>query len=527
MNEFKKPFSILAIDDDPADLKLLKISIGGIPGWKGFKFYSFNSWEAANPELDNRHIDIIFVDYLLGRNTGLDVVKAIRNKGDLRPIIVLTGHGDEAIAAEVTRAGADDYLVKQNLDAETIRRAVSNALTQFNLRSEKQLLGAQLLQSQKMETIGSLTGGIAHDFNNMLTAVIGGIELAGMISTEEEVQNELNQAQKVCNQMAGLVKQLLNFSRKDNVMAESISVDETIGQLQAILTHTLPKNIKIFMPPLDKYATVMANSTLIQQILLNLCINGSEAMPHGGQLTLKTQPYYYKPGQTVNEETALPEGDYIQFKISDTGFGMDSKTVTRIFEPFFTTKQLGTKKGTGLGLAIVWQNIKNMGGSIIVDSTPGKGTTFNVMLPAGKPEGVKINPPVSNEKIDCENEGSILIVDDETAVLALAEKMVKRLGYKTYSADSGKTALEVFSKIKDELDLIIMDISMPEMDGKTCLKEILQLKPSQKVYFASGHDMTLEKEKILSLGAMGIIQKPYSFKQLADMVKSALDEQSN
>lgn len=527
MKNHKKTLSILAIDDDPADLKLLRICISGITGWNDFEFHGFDSWESAGAELASLRVDLIFVDYLLGRETGLEVVKAIRESGDLRPVIVLTGQGDATIAAKITRAGADDYLIKNDLTSETLGRAVSNALAQYKLRNEKELLAAQLAQSQKMETIGSLTGGIAHDFNNMLTAVIGGIELAGDYSTEPQVRKELAHAKNVCDQMAGLVRQLLDFSRRENTEIRTLGICSTLRQLTGILRHTLPKNIRIMVDTQDAHATVKADSSLLQQVLLNLCINGSEAMEAGGVLFLTSRAHRQGPPPPASRQPILPEGDYIVIEIKDTGSGIDKKIMPRIFEPFFTTKQLGSKKGTGLGLSIVWQNIRSMGGTVTVQSSPGEGAVFNVMLPAGPARVERREPSPSDDRATSRKSETILIVDDEQMVARMAAKMLERLGYSVLVALSGRAAVEIFSKDKDDVDLAILDLSMPEMDGMECFRQLTRVKPSLKVYFASGHDMKSQTRDMLDLGAVGVLQKPYTFDELADGVRLALDSSSS
>ncbi len=523
MSKPEKPLSILAIDDDPADLKLLKISMSNVDGLDNFTFYGFTDWESARSELDTLGADLIFVDYLLGIHTGLDVVKGIRDRGDLRPIIVLTGQGDATIAAKITRAGADDYLSKKDLDKDTLRRAVSNALAQYKLRSEKEVLTTQLAQAQKMETIGSLTGGIAHDFNNMLTVVRGGIELAGEISTEPEVCEELSHAKNACDQMGELVRQLLNFSRKEDAEILDLNITDILTQLNAILKHTLPKNINIKIDSQEEHAVVKANPTLLQQVLLNLCINASEAMSNGGELTLSTKNHPLKSQTFTIKPVTLPKGDYIIIEVKDTGDGIEKEILTRIFEPFFTTKQLGSKKGTGLGLSIVWQNVKNMGGTITVDSSPDEGTTFNIILPKGGSKGKTALTPISENKNNLsKNSGTILIIDDEEHVINLTEKMLVRLGYKVFSALSGKNAVEIFSGIKDDVDLVILDLSMPDMSGMECFKALKKINPFQKIYFASGHDMAAKKQSMLDVGATGVIQKPYGYHELASAVKSAI-----
>ena len=294
-----------------------------------------------------------------------------------------------------------------------------------------------------------------------------------------------------------------------------------MSQLNAILSHTLPKTIQLDIQTHDEETAVIANFTNLQQVLLNLCINASEAMNNNGLLTLRTKDYNLESDLKLTDHT-LQKGDYIIIEVSDNGDGIEPDVVNRIFEPFYTTKQLGTKKGTGLGLSIAWQNCKRMGGTIRVESTLGEGTTFSVILPKGqfeKKERVDVKP---DNLVKSKRNETILIVDDESTILNMVENMLVRLGYNVLPAQDGKTALKIFEEKKDLVDLVILDVSMPGMDGFMCFKELISIKPSQKIYFASGHNMSSMESKMFDLGAAGVLQKPYSFKILASTMEKAL-----
>ncbi len=518
----KKRLTVLAIDDDVADLKILRTHLSRFTAWD-VEVLEFTKWEEARKELKRRAVDVILVDYLLGKETGLDVVREIRGNGDERPVIVLTGQGDEFIAAEVTRAGANDYLVKQQLDPDALRRAIENAMTQFQLRQEKALLEEELQQSQKMETIGTLAGGLAHDFNNILMAVMGCLELALIKSKGREIAHDLAQAQSACKQMAELVQRLLSFSRRGSSDKSQVNLVQIIREVEAILAHTISKKVELQVDVPDEALTLNANSAMLHQVLLNLSLNASEAMPDGGKLVISARQTDLDKSFVVSHpESSL--GENILLQVTDSGIGMDKETIARVFDPFFTTKQLGSRKGTGLGLSVVWQNVRSHNGFITVYSEPDGGTTFQIYLPVTKPaseaQEVKREPdselPEGNE--------TILVVDDEPILRDLTSRMLQKLGYKVYVASDGVMALETYTKIPGEIGVVLLDISMPKMDGRECLARLIEMEPNVRVLLASGHDMTDEIESLKALGAKDVVQKPFSLDDLAHRLRAILDK---
>lgn len=509
------------LDDDPRDLELLRRDLEDIPGWL-VQVLGFNDWETGRKELTRRAVDVIFLDYLLGQETGLEVLREIRGSGDQRPVIVMTGQGDEQIAAEITRAGADDYLVKGLFNSDTLRRSIEGATLRYQLRREKALLSEQLQQSQKMETIGTLAGGIAHDFNNMLTAIMGYVELALVKSEGREIRKELDYIQTACRQMAELVQRILSFSRRENSGLSLINLGQIIKESDAVLRHTISKQIEVRVKLAQESLMINANASMLHQVLLNLCVNAAEAMRDNGVLTIHAEK------MLVDSEFALAhpsikEGAYIRLEVQDTGEGMDQETRERIFEPFFTTKTLGTRKGTGLGLAVVWQNIAAHNGLINVDSEPGRGTTFKIYLPLTRKDRENIPQRASEGEIPTGSE-CLLVVDDEKLVRELTGTMLQSLGYTVYSAPDGETAIKTYLEIQDKIGAVLLDISMPRMDGEECLTRLLKIDPDVRVLFSSGHDMAAKLTNLKALGAKGVIQKPYRIRDMARQIRALLDD---
>jgi signal transduction histidine kinase len=515
----KKNLTVLALDDNNDDLLILKEYLNQIDTWN-VTFIGFESWDSGMAEITARQLDVIFLDFRLGKLTGLDILKKIRNGGDQRPVIVLTGQGDESIAAELGRAGADEYLVKGELNPQILRIAVNKAINEFQSRKENLLLSQQLQQSQKMETIGELTGGIAHDFNNMLTGVMGYLELALIKSKGRDIEKELTKAQQACKSMAKFVNQLVNFSRKSLSERAEINLNRLIEDTRSVIKHTLPKHIRIDtdLPgtPLSIYADVSA----IQQVILNLCINAGDAMPDGGTIRLIAREI------TVDQELAskhaeMHAGNYILIEVHDTGKGIDSVHQHRIFEPFFSTKQRDHNRGTGLGLTIVWRNVIANGGTVTVKSGIDVGTIFSVYLPAHSTtrSNSEYKP---DQAVVCHGSETILLVDDEKIVRTVASELLTHLGYKVHTASSGLEALEVFQAFQRKIDMVILDLSMPEMNGRECITHLLKIAPATPVLFASGHSMLEEENSLLKLGAIGVVQKPYQLIDMATKIRNVL-----
>ena len=509
---------IFAVDDDEIDLESLNRTLGNIPGWN-VDFHAFTGWDQCRDDIKVRPMDVLFLDYKLDPLTGLDIVRELRTEGDKRPIIILTGQGSEKIASQIIKAGADDYLVKDEITPDTLRLAISNVMQRFETTKEKMLLEKQLLEAQKMETLGTLAGGIAHDFNNLLMSIMGYADFAKMKSKGREVETDLENIIKTCRQMAELVKQLLSFSRNDQDRLEVVHLGMVISDAVNILKHTLPKHIEFVVKKPDKPLFIKSNTSLLNQIILNLCINASEAMPRGGAIKIKYK-YIDIDSAYLMTHPDLTAGQHALIEIRDEGCGMSEETIQRIFEPFFTTKDLNSIKGTGLGLSIVWSNVKKLGGTVSVYSEMGNGTVFKVYFPSGEQIG-PVFTPGDEEKVVGQKE-TILVVDDESLILDLVSKMLTRLNYEVYTAASGREAVAAFKRIADTVDLVILDMSMPDLDGTECMKAMIEVKPDTKVMFASGHDLSDRSEELEALGCCGLVEKPYSMTQLGKQISQVL-----
>ncbi|MEW6266105.1 MAG: response regulator [Thermodesulfobacteriota bacterium] len=386
---------------------------------------------------------------------------------------------------------------------------------------EKIKLQVQLHQAHKMEAIGTLAGGIAHDFNNLFQAINGYAEILLMDKNENDPEyRNLKAIQTVGARAAGLVRQLLLFSRKMETNRRPVELNRELEHARGILERTLLKMIDIKVHFGDHLWAINADPAQMEQILFKLGINAAAAMPDGGSLVIKTENIILEKDYAWYHLGAQP-GRYVLLTVADTGHGMDRDTVEKIFEPFFTTKAIG--KGTGLGLASVYGIVKGHGGYITCDSMVGQGTTFKIYLPA-------IEPAQPVEAIDLVVQSPrggterILLADDEKPIRDMVTPLLIKYGYTVLTASSGEEALETYSHKPSEIDLVILDLGMQGMGGYKCLQEIIQINPSAKVLIASGYSINEQVKKTLAAGASEYIGKPYELNDLLGRIRAVLDK---
>ncbi len=378
-------------------------------------------------------------------------------------------------------------------------------------------LEAQFHTAQKMEAIGTLAGGIAHDFNNLLMGIQGYVSLILFDLGPGHPHHEyLGKIEEQVKNGAHLAGQLLAFARKGKYEVKLMDLNKIIQHSSSMFERT-KREIKIFRTYGENIWPVEGDRAQIEQVLLNLYVNAWQAMPEGGNLYLETKNVTL--GADYIKPFALKLGNYVCISVMDTGIGMDKKTQGRIFEPFFTTKEMG--RGTGLGLASVYGIVKNHGGFINVYSEVGHGTTFKVYLPASekaKPEEKKLSGEILGGK------GTLLLVDDESTILEVLGKTLTYTGYKVMSAQGGEEAVEVYKKNKDQIDLVLLDMIMPGMNGGKVFDLLREINPGVKVILSSGYSIAGEASKIMARGCNGFIQKPFGIKELSQKIREILDK---
>jgi PAS domain S-box-containing protein len=385
--------------------------------------------------------------------------------------------------------------------------------------TEKRKLESQVLQAQKMEAIVALAGGIAHNFNNILTGIMGYSEYLISEKKEDDLDYEaLKTIHEGSIRASNLTKQLLDTARGEQFSLTKVNLNGVVEKLFPLISGTFDKSIEL-RTHLDKNLMIIQGDIgQLEQSLLNLCINARDAMPSGGTLIIET--YNQRLDEHyVKTHLGIEEGKYVVLSITDTGIGMAPEVKDRIFEPFFTTK--GKTGGTGMGLATVYGIIQNHGGQITVYTEMGKGTTFKLYFPVI--EGARMETPRKMKIDDKKGKGTILIIDDERAVRELWRDFLKKKGYRIITAEDGQRGIDVFRDSRDEIDLVILDLVMPNMGGEEALKRLREIRPNIKVLVSSGYSENGQAKEILKQGVNGFIHKPVRLAEIAERVRDVLN----
>jgi PAS domain S-box-containing protein len=381
--------------------------------------------------------------------------------------------------------------------------------------TESKSLEAQLVQAQKMEAIGTLAGGIAHDFNNLLMGIQGNISLMLMsMDPTYPDYGRLENIEKQIHSGARLTSRLLGYARKGKYEVKPIDLNQLVEGTSDTFGRT-KKEITIHRELAKDLFAVEADSGQIEQVLLNLFVNAADAMPGGGELTLKTMNLTDKDMKGKLYEPK--QSNYVLVQVTDTGSGIYKKTIDRIFDPFFTTKEMGG--GTGLGLASAYGIIKAHGGYIDVDSKRGRGTTFSIYLPASEKEVKRVRTRGGV----AQGTANVLLVDDEEVVLKIGQELLEAMGYQVLTAKDGKEAIKVYRKNQDKIDIVVLDMVMPRMGGGKAYDHMKEINPDVKVLLSSGFSVDGEAGEILKRGCDGFIQKPFTMKQLSAKIKGILE----
>ncbi len=394
-----------------------------------------------------------------------------------------------------------------------------------DITNEKHLQ-QQLHHAHKLEAIGQLAGGVAHDFNNVLGALVGYAEMIrnnnlGPDTTpiDAKLHRRINMILDASMRSSQLVKKLLSFSRKGTYQFRPLDAHRIIDECIAMLSHTIDKRIRITTQLDADSHFVHADSEYLENALLNIALNARDAMPEGGTLTFATSGVSVDSASNTELSPHLADGEYCMLRISDTGTGIPSHIIDKIFDPFFTTKS--REKGTGLGLSGVYGCIKAHKGHIEVRSSPGEGSSFLLYIPLAR-ESTKEEAFQAVETTSAGNEGTVLIIDDEEWIREITGDMLVNMGYKAVTFESCHKALEYYKGAVDTVSLIILDMIMPEATGNECLEKIQHISPDARVLITTGYSVSRKANEALENGARGLLPKPFTQTQLAQMVAEAL-----
>jgi len=427
---------------------------------------------------------------------------------------------------ETTHAKIDGVPLPVEIHSRAIsyrgRKVILNVARDIAARieaeKEKRYLESQLIQSQKMEAVGTLAGGIAHDFNNLLMGIQGYISLMRLQTDPDDPNGEYIQGiETAVNNAANLTNQLLGFARKGKYTLRQTSLNTIVESSTKMFTRTR-KEIVTHKKLQDKLWSAKVDPGQIEQVLINLYLNAWHAMTDGGEIYIGTENVYLSDEYCKPFE--VPGGNYVKVSVTDTGEGIDRDIIERIFEPFFTTKDVG--KGTGLGLASAYGIIKNHNGIIRVYSEKNHGTTFNIYLPASDLETEDVTDvEVKTDMV--KGHEAILLVDDEEGTIQVEELMLKELGYQVIPALSGRQAIELYKEKMVDLDLVALDMIMPEMNGKETYDALKRINPKVKVLLVSGYSLNKQIEELMDQGCNGFIQKPFDIVQLSHKLREVLE----
>ncbi|MHA1585668.1 MAG: ATP-binding protein, partial [Promethearchaeota archaeon] len=404
---------------------------------------------------------------------------------------------------------------------------VSNLTDQIQAVEEIRKKELQLQQIQKVEAIGRLAGGIAHDFNNILTVINGYSDLIlESIDKEFEFREELEEISEAGKRAKHLTSQLLNYSRKGNVVLQNLDLNYIIINLQKMLQRLIGENFKLKTILSQPLGSILGDSHQMEQVIMNLCVNARDAMPYGGELIIETDNFTLTPQFKLSHSfipNNCPIGEYILLKISDTGSGMSEETIAHIFEPFFTTKEEG--KGTGLGLSVVFGIIQNIHGFINVQSELGKGTTFNIYIPQKSQEKFEISKetPLSES---LSGSGHILVAEDEAPVRNIIKKVLQQHGYFITTVNDGKEALDFLKNPKNKIDLLVSDVVMPKIGGKELISLVRKTLPNLKILLISGYLDFHGIEKEIVDKKIEFMQKPFDLREFLIKIKQLLYNKS-
>jgi len=463
---------------------------------------------------------------------GMETAVNIRKLDPDIELVIVTAYSDRSMEEIVRAVGSPDKLLflRKPFDPEELQQMARALTSKWHLVRDKEqqqiaqrLLEQQLMQAQKMETIGTLAGGIAHDFNNILSAIMGYTDLALMrVKESSPLLDDLRQVRKAADRAADLVRQILTFSRRQPTENHPLQISLVIKEALKLLRASIPSTIEI-RQEIGTQATVLADPTQIHQLIMNLCTNAFHAMvEQGGVMEVRLTEVALGQETVMVNNSEMPPGRYVKLTVSDTGSGMDQETMTKIFEPYFTTKEKG--KGTGLGLAVVHGIVESHHGGIAVVSDPGLGTTFTVYLPVANQEPETICKPELPPRTHTGER--VVVVDDEVTIRDLLRQFLTEAGYRVDIFANGLEAWQAISRTPKSWDLLVTDQTMPGMTGEQLSAMLLAIRPEMPIILCSGYNELMNDEQSRKMGISACLQKPIGRDALLEAVGRILNDRA-
>jgi PAS domain S-box-containing protein len=440
-------------------------------------------------------------------------------------ILERMGRGEQVGHFETTRVRKDGKLIHVSLAVSPVRGdegAILGASHVARDISDRRQFEEQLRQTQKLESLGVLAGGIAHDFNNLLTGVLGNASIVSeILPGSSPAQPLLREMSRAAQRLSDLTRQLLAYSGKGKFLLASVNLSELVREISSLIQASVPKNVQIHLRLDDQVPNILADPSQLQQIIMNLIINGAEAIPAGAQGSVTAATSFQMVDEhyigTVVAPEELKPGPHVCLEVHDTGKGMDEETQSKIFDPFFTTKLTGR----GLGLAAVLGIVRAHKGAVKVYSRPGRGSTFKVLLPA-EDQAAMSRPRALHEHL--RGTDTILVIDDEEIVRKVTRAALELYGYSVIDAADGEEGVEIFSHRQSEIKVVILDLLMPRMGGEETYRRLRLIRPDARVILASGFSDTEALADFAGKDLAGFLKKPFTAVQVGELVKQALGD---
>lgn len=506
-------YRLLLVQDPRGDRGLRREHLLEVPGFH-LLIDEAGSLRAASALAQAGNYDSLVIDLNLPDGTGLETLRELRRSCHDTPIVVLSGDPRETLREEVLREGAQDFLGKNDAGSAVLARAILYSVER-NRADVLRHRVEQLRDARELEEVGQLAGGMVHDFNNALTVILASAEILLDTSDPSHSSHSLVvDIQDAGRRAAAITRQLLTLARRQVRTLGVLDVNTTVTDVRNRLVRLIGEDVRLTLELHDDTPPVRADADQIGQVLTNLTLNARDAMRQGGTIVIRTS------ATTLDERTAPPglrPGLYAGLAVRDTGQGMSKDVAARVFEPFFTTKT----GGAGLGLAMVHGFVTQSGGAITVESKPGAGTTFTILLPAADlvDRGRAAKPSTGG----LAGHERILLVEDEAAVRTVAADMLTKCGYSVLAVDGGLAAIDAVSKSATPFDLVLTDVVMPDMSGWALGAHLLERRPRQTIIYMSGYSGDLLSKHGDSGSSIRLLRKPFARDELLRAVRGALD----
>ena len=517
-----KPLRVLLVEDNENEalLSLIELKRAGYT----VESVRVDTREDMIRELERGPWDLVLSDFSMPTFSAPEAFRVAREYGCEAPFIIVSGTVGEDVAVDAMRAGVSDYVLKGAL--ARLLPAVERELREAALRAERRkmeerlaLADRMLQQSQKMEAVGRLAAGVAHDFNNVLSVILSYSDM--LLADEvppERLKEDIEEIHQAALRAADLTRQLLTFSRQQALAPRVLNLNDVVAALDRMLQRLVGELVEVHSVMATDLGTVKVDPGQIEQVIVNLVVNARDAMLKGGRVTIETANVELDEDYAAAYPPAKA-GPHVMLAVSDTGMGMSPETQAKVFEPFFTTKEKG--KGTGLGLAMVFGIVRQNGGTIVLQSELGQGTTFKIFLPRTDDPVAEVAPRALVPQ--AEGGETLLVVEDEPSVRQVLINILTRLGYRVLAAEGPKQALEL-CRTSAEIDLVVSDVMMPDLSGPELVSELKKVRPYVKTLFISGYTDAAIVPPGTPENQVHFLQKPVTPESLGHKVRSILAE---